>query len=92
MLGAPLPPVEVVIWPENVAAWSCWCDLQTQWRTGMAGATGLDYAAVLAYLTELGLQGDERRDTFAAIREAERAVLHAMAERRERDADRARRA
>ncbi|MBK9363003.1 MAG: DUF1799 domain-containing protein [Rubrivivax sp.] len=77
------------LWPENVPAWHCWGDLQTQWRSGMAGATGLDYTAVRAYFDEVGLQGDERRDVFACIREAERAVLQAMAARRERDRDRA---
>lgn len=55
----------------------------------MGGPTGLDYAAVLAYLTEAGLQGAERADVFACIREAERALLRAMADRCERDRDRA---
>lgn len=86
------PAAEVFLWPVNVAAWDCWCDLQTQWRTGVAGATGLDYAAALAYLRDVaGLRGDERRQVFDCLRAAERAVLDVWAERRERDAERARR-
>ena len=58
----------------------------------MGGATGLDYAAALAYLRDVaGLRGDERRAVFDYIRAAEREVLEVWAEQRERDADRARR-
>lgn len=69
------------LWPCNLAAWGVWCDLQTQWRYGGTGsATGLDYVSVRAHLDELGLRGDERRDTYAGIRAAERATLDARAE------------
>jgi hypothetical protein len=70
------------LWPENVEAWHCWCAVQTQWRVGMGGATGLDYAGVRAYLDEAGLQGQARRDTFAGICAAERATLEVWAEQR----------
>lgn len=80
---AEAPPGEVeYLWPENVLAWRAWCELQTQWRVGMAGATGLDYAGVAAYLTETGVAGEERQAMFAAIRAAEAAVLDVWAERR----------
>lgn len=65
-----------------MATWDVWCDVQTQWRHGMSGATGLDYAGVRAHLDELGLvPGDERRDIYNGIRAAERATLEARAER-----------
>ncbi len=32
--------------PECRDAWRLWQAAQTQWRVGMAGATGLDYVAV----------------------------------------------
>lgn len=70
------------LWPCNVAAWQHWQALQTQWRTSMAGADGLDYAGVRAYLDEAGLRGDERRDIFNGIQAAERASLEAWAEQR----------
>jgi hypothetical protein len=76
----------VYLWPCNLAAWHCWCDLQTQWRTGVGGATGLDYASVHAYLQAAyahdPLQPQALRDTFAGIRAAERATLEVWAEQR----------
>lgn len=65
-------------------AWDCWHSVQTQWRVGPAGATGLDYAGVRAYLDEAGLQGDERREVWDCIRAAELATLSVWAEQRER--------
>lgn len=40
----------VYLWPEHVRAFEAFKGLQTQWRVGMQGATGLDHAAVLAAL------------------------------------------
>ena len=73
------------LWPDNVAAWNAWQGVQTQWRAGMAGATGLDYAGVRAALDESGLSGDERRDIWRGIQAAERATLEVWAEQRERE-------
>lgn len=47
------------LWPDNVAAWGHWCNLQTQWRHaahGMGGSvpSGLCYAGVIAYLQAHG--------------------------------------
>lgn len=75
----------VYLWPDNVLAWRCWQGVQTQWRVGMGGATGLDYAGVRAFLDEQQLAGDERRDVFAGIQACERATLDVWAEQRERD-------
>lgn len=41
---------DVEIWPENAAAFSLFCNLQTQWRVGMSGVTGFDYPAVYPLL------------------------------------------
>lgn len=76
------------MWPDNVAAWHAWLEVQTQWRHSMAGATGLCYAGVRAYLDEEGVDGEDRRHVWQCIRAAEREVLHLAAERRARDADR----
>ena len=48
----------------------------------MAGVTGLDYAAVVAYLNEDGITGPSRRQVFDGIRVLERETLNALAERR----------
>lgn len=72
------------LWPESVDAWAHWRALQTQWRTGMGGATGLCYAGVRAYLDECGLApGDERRELFDCIRACEQACLEAWADQRD---------
>lgn len=73
------------LWPDNVDAWRAWQSIQTQWRHGMSGPTGLDYAGVRACLDELGFAGDERRDAWAGIQACERTTLDVMAERRERE-------
>ena len=74
------------LWPENLLPWECWHAVQTQWRMGMGGATGLDYTAVLAYLKDgKGLPGKERREVFGLLQLCERETLRVWAEKRERD-------
>jgi hypothetical protein len=76
---------EHFIWPDNVQAWQCWQAVRTQWRVGMAGPTGLDYAGVLAYLRELGLLRSERREVFDAIQACEAEQLLCWDEQRQRE-------
>lgn len=74
-------PQPLYLWPCNVLAWAHWQAVQTQWRVGMGGATGLDYAGVRAYLDECALPPQERADAWAGIRAAERGALDGFAER-----------
>jgi hypothetical protein len=76
---------EFFLWPDNVQAWQCWQAVQTQWRVGHAGPTGLDYAGTLAYLRELGLPREERREAFDGIQACEREQLACWEEQRARD-------
>lgn len=74
------------LWPENLLPWECWHSVQTQWRMGMGGATGLDYTAVLAYLKDgKGLRGKKRREVFGLLHLCERETLQVWAKKRERD-------
>ncbi|WP_343591906.1 DUF1799 domain-containing protein [Paracidovorax wautersii] len=67
------------IWPECVDAWNHWMALQTQWRMGMDGATGLDYAGVRAYLDEQGIgPGPVRQELFACLCACEAAFLDVL--------------
>ena len=68
------------MWPDNVTTWQAWLGLQTQWRVGMSGATGLCYAGCRAYLDELGHTGPDRRNIWQGIQAAERATLDVWAE------------
>jgi hypothetical protein len=81
LLDAPKDEIEFHLWPESVLAWRCWTSLQTQWRTGMAGATGLDYAGVRAWLLDAGLTDAERIDVWPGIQACEVATLQVWAER-----------
>jgi uncharacterized protein DUF1799 len=65
-----------------VFAWRCWEGVRTQWRVGTAGATGLDYAGVGAYLDEQGLAPDARKDAFDGVLAGEAAMLEVWQERR----------
>jgi hypothetical protein len=66
--------------------WNAWCNLQTQWRTGAMGGerTGLDYAAVCAWLQAQGYSRHSRRrnlpEAVGHVQAMERAALSAWAE------------
>lgn len=55
--------------------------MATQWRTGMAGATGLDYTAVPTVMDLLDIAPEHRRDRFDDLRTMERAALEVMNEK-----------
>lgn len=61
------------VWPENIDALNVFMRLQTQWRTGPAGPTGLDYAGVRA-----GLAMMRARIDFVDLQMMESAALAAM--------------
>lgn len=68
----------VIYWPENAAAVHLFCRLGTQWRSGMGGPTGLDYAAVYPLIDRLQLAPDEWDWLLEDIRTLEIAALNAM--------------
>lgn len=76
-------PQTVDVWPENHDAYFAFCACSTQWRTGMAGATGLDYIAVLAVIDRMFRErSDGERDAvFADVRVIELAALEKMSEK-----------
>ena len=70
------------LWPEHVSTLELWFRVQTQWRFGMAGPTGLDYAGVESAMRLLSLPLRKRRALFNNLRTMERATLHEWAARR----------
>lgn len=76
---------ELWLWPENRAAWDLWQCIQTQWRVGMGGATGLDYAGVQSAMQLIGVARKDRADLFALVRAMEGATLDEWAKQRERE-------
>lgn len=73
------------LWPENVQAFAFWRGMQTQWRVGMAGPEGLDYAGVWALLANT-VPYRQRKHLFADITHMEAGALTGYNElQRERD-------
>ena len=66
------------IWPDNLAAVNVFISMSTQWRTGMAGATGLDYGALPAVLRLTSVPRGEWPAIFESVRILEDAALECM--------------
>ena len=84
-LAAGMPPAsdeELYLWPCNALVWGLFMRLQTQWRVGMSGATGLDYAAVRVVMDLAGVGKKRRQEVFAGIQACERATLEIWNDRR----------
>jgi hypothetical protein len=75
------PPGDCYLWPECSDVWQAWQAAQTQWRTGMAGRTGLDYAGVDVVLKVRGLKGRAYRETWGLLQRMEAAALAAWSEK-----------
>ena len=78
-------PVEV--WPEHWPAYEMFCALQTQWRVGASGPTGLDYNVLdrrlERYQIRHGLTLDELEafeDDIRAMEYEALAVMHEKAD------------
>jgi hypothetical protein len=71
----------VEVWPENAHAYALFSQLQTQWRIGMAGPTGLDYGVLFHKLDRLGLEPDEYEQLEDDVRTLEHAALMVMSVR-----------
>jgi len=68
----------VGIFPDNVTAVGIFVSLQTQWRTGAGGPTGLDYGVLPSVLRLQGVPRAEWPDTFDCIRTLEAEALRVM--------------
>lgn len=66
------------VWPENWPVYSLFCVMDTQWRIGMAGPTGLDYAALPVAIRMVGASRAEWTQLMADVRVMEGAALRSM--------------
>jgi len=90
-MGATPEMIEKMRESAQVEVWTCnrdivrvFGELQSQWRVGNGGATGLDYTAIPPTLDLLGItRAKDRQRIFAGIRVMEAAVLGLWSERRE---------
>jgi hypothetical protein len=69
------------LWPENERAYFLFSALQTQWRAGMGGPTGLDYNPLFHKMDRMKLDADEYEALEADVRVMEFAALEAMSKK-----------
>jgi hypothetical protein len=70
----------VALLPINELPFEVFCAMDTQWRVGAAGATGLDYSALPAVFRLMGVQRSRWTPIWDALRVMERAALEVMHE------------
>lgn len=70
------------VWQPYWQAFSVFEAMSTQWRTGMGGASGLDYAAIPAVMSLCGIRKKDRDDVFHDLRIMEAEALAVMAEQK----------
>lgn len=76
------PPPEFRLWASNWPAIQFYTQVSTQWRTGMSGATGLDYNVIFHELDRKGLKPEDYDEMMASIRLIEETALHVLHEKK----------
>lgn len=69
-----------MVWDINWRTFSLFHSLSTQWRVGMGGATGLDYAAIPPVAKMLGIKKKELSSMFPDLQVMENEALVTMGE------------
>lgn len=67
------PPFDV--WPDNWPAFLVFEAMATQWRDGVNGRTGLDYACLPQVMDLVGIEQAQRGGVFEDVRVMEGAAL-----------------
>lgn len=75
-----LAPEEFEVWPENWDAVRVFASIQTQWRIGMAGPTGLDYAVIPAMFEMFEIA--DRASCFFDVQVMEKEALETFGKQR----------
>lgn len=71
---------EVEVWPDVWLGFCLFEALGTQWRLGQGGPSGLDYTAIPAVASMLGIKRHELTEIFPDLRIMEHEALAVMAE------------
>ena len=74
---------EIELWAINAEAFSVFNSMSTQWRSGMGGATGLDYGVLPVVMDLEGVEVDDRQHVFRDVRTMEQEALKTMADNQE---------
>lgn len=76
------------VWPCNVQPVEAFVAMQTQWRMGFAGRTGLDYGVLPQVLGWLQVPGEQQAQVWADVQVMEIAALQVWAQEAKRDQQR----
>lgn len=68
----------IFYWPDTQPAVELFSRVRTQWRTGMNGATGLDYAAVYPLIDRMQLSAEQWDALLSDVQCMEAEALDAM--------------
>ena len=71
------------MWPENHEAFQLFSMLQTQWRTGGNGPSGLDYNTLFTFMTLKNLSDQRQCELLDDIRVMESAALSEIHRKRD---------
>ncbi|KDD65308.1 hypothetical protein V466_29000 [Pseudomonas mandelii PD30] len=71
------------VWPDNWRSFLVMDSMWTQWRTGVCGATGLDYGVLPDVMKLVGIPAKDRPSVFQDIRVMESEAIAVMAEARD---------
>jgi len=63
------------VWPENHEVFGLFSTLQTQWRSGFSGPTGLDYNTLFTTMNLMALDPQKQIELLGDIRVMESAAL-----------------
>ena len=78
---------DFIVWFDAWAAIGLFATLQTQWRTGYEGVTGLDYTAVIAVISLNCQRKSEQMALLVDIQALEHGALTGINEQREQAAN-----
>lgn len=73
-------PADIELWPDNEPAVMVLVQMGTQWRVGMGGPVGLDYAALPFVMRVSGIPRADWPGIFEDLRVLENAALKTMSE------------
>ncbi|MGW8306379.1 MAG: DUF1799 domain-containing protein [Achromobacter pulmonis] len=75
---ADIAPPLVALLPENELPFSVFCAMDSQWRVGASGATGLDYGTLPIVMRFMGIKRGLWPEIWDAVRVMESAALEEM--------------
>lgn len=75
-----IPNEDVFVWDINWDVFNLFYNMNSQWRVGMGGATGLDYSVIPTVGKMLGFKKKHINNMFSDLRVMENEALITMGE------------